>query len=281
MKIVYNFIFVCIICGVYGCREAPIRDSSQKGYYDRNKKDIDIKTRRTKKNIQISSADNIELPTYRISDNKILLSRKRYTALYNVTNKIPDWVAWQLKPEHSEGSYKRLGVYFEDNSVPSPRAKDDDYKSSIWTHGHMCPAGDNKWDSIAMRESNLLTNICPQHASLNSGLWNKIEQDCRIWAKQYGDLYIVCGPVLYNKEHETIGDNKVVVPEAFFKVILCLQGTPKAIGFIIKNNEGKKKMDQYVNTVDEVERITGIDFFPALPNEIENKVEAKADIKEW
>ena len=210
-----------------------------------------------------------------------VIRRRSYILSYNRKTKLPNWVAWRLTSEHTEGPYKRIKKYFEDINVPTPRATDEDYQGSNWTCGHMCPAGDNKWDSIAMRESNLLTNICPQSASLNSGLWNNIEQDCRNWAKQYGDLYIVCGPVLYNKEHETIGDNKVVVPEAFFKVILCLQGTPKAIGFVIKNNEGKKRKDQNINTVDEVERITGIDFFPVLPNEIENKVEAKADIREW
>ena len=122
--------------------------------------------------------------------------------------------------------------------------------------------------------------MCPQTASLNTGLWNRLEQSCRIWAKKYGDLYIVCGPVLLNTEHETIGANKVVVPEAFFKVILCLQGTPKAIGFVIRNNDEKKR-DQFVNTVDEVERITGIDFFPALPDNIENEVESHSNLEDW
>ena len=105
--------------------------------------------------------------------------------------------------------------------------------------------------------------------------------DCRRWAKKYGDVYIVCGPVLLNREHETIGANKVVVPEAFFKVILCLQGRPKAIGLVVRNNEGKKKRDQFINTVDDVERITGYDFFPALPDSIEEMVESHSDIKMW
>ncbi len=105
--------------------------------------------------------------------------------------------------------------------------------------------------------------------------------DCRQWAKKYGDIYIVCGPLFYNREHETIGVNKVVVPEAFFKVILCLQGKPKAIGFVVKNNAGAKKKDQYINTIDDVERITGMDFFPSLPDEIENEVEAYANISCW
>ncbi len=123
--------------------------------------------------------------------------------------------------------------------------------------------------------------MCPQDRSLNSGLWNRIEMDCRKWAQKYGDVYIVCGPVFLKCEHETIGVNKVFVPEAFFKVILCLQGKPKAIGFVVRNNEGKKKRDQFVNTVDDVERITGMDFFPALPDSVEDVVEAYANLDDW
>ena len=112
-------------------------------------------------------------------------------------------------------------------------------------------------------------------------MWNRIEMDCRKWAQRYGSVYIVCGPLFYNKEHETIGVNKVVVPEAFFKVILCMKGKPKAIGFVVKNNAGTKKKDQYVNTVDEVERVTGYDFFHRLPDSIESVVESHANIKLW
>ena len=108
-----------------------------------------------------------------------------------------------------------------------------------------------------------------------------MEQDCRKWAKKYGDIYIVCGPVLLNRKHEVIGKNKIVVPEAFFKVILRLKPKPKAIGFIIRNNEGTKKRDHYINSVDEVERVTGIDFFPTLPDDIENKVEAYSNFNDW
>jgi len=211
----------------------------------------------------------------------IILRRKAYTTSYNSETHNPNWVAWHLTAEHVDGEIPRLRYFIEDEQVPTPRATNEDYKGSGWSRGHMCPAGDNKWDEVAMRESNLLTNICPQHSSLNSGLWNVIERDCRKWAKRYEDLYIVCGPVYLNREHETIGLNKVVVPEAFYKVILRLTPEPAAIGFVVRNNEGKKKKDQFVNTVDDVERITGIDFFSALPDDIENKVEAKADINDW
>ena len=213
--------------------------------------------------------------------NQLILKRKAYSLSYNTELLIPNWVSWCLTDEHADGDMPRNKNYYEDEEVPLPRATNDDYRGSGWSRGHMCPAGDNKWDSDAMRESNLLTNMCPQHASLNSGLWNVIERDCRKWAKAYGDLYIVCGPVLLNREHETIGMNKVVVPEAFFKVILRLYPEPAAIGFIVRNNEGKKKKDQFVNTVDDVERITGMDFFPALPDNIEDVVESTANLKDW
>lgn len=210
-----------------------------------------------------------------------LIEKTSYIVSYNKDTKIANWVAWHLFADHTDGPVRRMSNFYEEESVAYPRATLEDYRGSGWSRGHMCPAGDNKWSAPAMYESFSLVNVCPQNASLNSGLWNRIEMDCRKWAVKYGDVYIVCGPLFYNKEHETIGTNKVVVPEAFFKVILCLNGKPKAIGFVVKNNEGAKKKDQYVNTVDQVERITGMDFFPALPDSIEDIVEATANINEW
>lgn len=210
-----------------------------------------------------------------------LLRRTSYITSYNKDTKIPNWVAWNLSGEHIDGPYGRIGNFHEDEDVPQPRATLDDYKGSGWSRGHMCPAGDNKWDGAAMYDTFSLVNVCPQNANLNSGLWNSIEMDCRRWARKFGDIYIVCGPIFMNREHETIGSNKVMVPEAFFKVILCLNGTPKAIGLIVRNTDGTKKRDLYYNTIDQVERITGMDFFPALPDDIENVVEAEANIDDW
>lgn len=210
-----------------------------------------------------------------------LIEKTSYIVSYNQDTKIPNWVAWHLTADHTDGPVRRMSNFYEEKSIVSPRATLDDYRGSGWSRGHMCPAGDNKWSETAMYESFSLVNVCPQNASLNSGVWNSIEIDCRKWANRFGDVYIVCGPVLLNREHETIGRNNVVVPEAFFKVILCLQGIPKAIGFVIRNNEGKKKRDQFINTVDEVERLTGYDFFPSLPDSIEEKVEAYSNINDW
>lgn len=211
-----------------------------------------------------------------------ILERTGYVASYNKTNLLPNWVAWHLTAERTEGSAKRSGVDFaEDTEVPEPRATDWDYYNSGYDRGHMCPAADNKWSKKAMEESFLFTNMCPQNGNLNRGDWNEMEMACRKWAKKYGDLYIVCGPILYKGKHKTIGKNKVVVPEAFFKVVLRTGDDPQAIGFIYKNTSGNRPKDSYVNTVDEVERITGIDFFPSLPDDVEKKVEAECDLGLW
>lgn len=211
-----------------------------------------------------------------------ILKRTGYVASYNKATLLPNWVAWHLTAERTEGSAKRSGVDFaEDTEVPEPRATDWDYYNSGYDRGHMCPAADNKWSKKAMEESFLFTNMCPQNGNLNRGDWNEMEMACRKWAKKYGDLYIVCGPILYKGKHKTIGKNMVVVPEAFFKVVLRTGDDPQAIGFIYKNTSGNRPKDSYVNTVDEVERITGIDFFPSLPDDVEKNVEATADIANW
>ena len=213
--------------------------------------------------------------------SEIIIKKKAYIVSYNPDTKVPNWVAWHLTDLHTDGPVGRSNAFFADYAVPSPRATIEDYKGSGWSRGHMCPAGDNKWDSVAMAESFSLINVCPQNASLNSGLWNSIEIDCRNWAKRFQDIYIVCGPVFYRQDHEVIGANKVYVPEAFFKVVLCLNGTPKGMGFVVKNTAGTKKRDLYFNSIDQVERITGMDFFPSLPDDIEVEIESKLDLDQW
>lgn len=227
-------------------------------------------------------AQNVQLPICQIGVQEVILQRRGYMVSYNQELKLPNWVFWHLTKDHTVGETKRpANAWHEDMDVPEPRANSDDYRGSGWSRGHMCPAGDNKWDAQAMYESFLYSNICPQDARLNSGDWNEIEIACRRWAEKYDDIYIVCGPVLYNQEHKTIGPHNVVVPEAFYKIVLCLHGNPKGIAFICKNENEKKKTMHYVNTIQEAERVTGICFFPNLPVNISDKVKKEADINEW
>lgn len=254
--------------------------------YNSDKSNSPKKTNGKKKTTQKNSFEvkqGLEIPTSKANVPSLLLYREGYTTSYNVDTRTPNWVAWHLTANHTNGPAKRKGIIFQaDEDIPAPRVDTYDYMRSGYDRGHMCPAGDNHWSQKAMEQSFLMTNICPQVPALNSGLWNTIEKQCRTWAQVYGDVYIVCGPIYFNQKHKTIGKNKIQVPEAFFKVILRLKDEPKAIGFICRNAsaKGRKKTD-YVNSVDEVERITGMDFFSQLPDDIEQQIEGQADIKDW
>lgn len=248
---------------------------------------------------------NIEIPASSHFVDEQILSRKAYTTSYNCNTKCPNWVAWHLTSEHTDGPFPRKGVpYYSNNGIVEGigsvtqetcrngyfvdiEAKEPRQLLSDWTrdynmsHGHMCPAGDNKWDKAAMNQSFLLTNMCPQNERLNGGGWKKLEEKCRTWANQYGDIYIVAGPIFSEPITRTLGEGKIAVPDAFFKVVLCLEGTPKAIGFLYKNDSSSQSIRECSCSVDNIEELTGLDFFYSLPDDIENIVESDSNLSKW
>ena len=226
-----------------------------------------------------------EIPVANYNISEIYLERMGYTTSFNPETNIPNWVAWVLDADKLVERESRSDKFTPDPDLNPKRAVNTkDYTGSGWDRGHMCPAGDNRWHWRAMDESFYMTNICPQHSNLNRGDWKELEEACRRWAA-IEPLYIVCGPILYKTpKYGYIGnEHQVRVPDAFFKVILTglKSGKPRAVGFIYKNEAGNFKRDKYVNSIDEVERITLLDFFSALPDDIETAIEAKYDLSQW
>ena len=213
------------------------------------------------------------------------LKRYCYTVSYNAKTRQPNWVMWQLTRRHVKQRKKGVwNEYREDTELPSKiRSALADYTSSGYDKGHMCPGGDCNWDDEGRDETFLLSNMCPQNPNLNRGDWKEIEIACRKWAKRYGNIYIVCGPIfLKSQKHKRIGPNQIPVPEAFFKVVLCAEpSNPKGIGFICRNTDGNRKKDFYVNSIRQVERVTGHQFFPNLEDSIKSVVYDMDDINEW
>ena len=232
-----------------------------------------------------SVVDRYEIPVSGYDLPEVYLERMGYTVSFNPQTNIPNWVAWELNSEKLVERESRSDKFVPDPDIDGRRAiTTDEYKGCGWDRGHMCPAGDNRWHWRAMDESFYMTNICPQHHNLNRGDWKELEEACRRWAA-IEPVYIVCGPILYKKpKYGYIGKvHKVRIPDAFFKVILTgvESGHPRAVGFIYKNESGNYKRDHYVNSIDEVERITSFDFFSALPDDVENRIEAKYSLEEW
>ena len=211
-----------------------------------------------------------------------ILTRKAYVTSYNKQTKCPNWVAWTLTKAHTYGSIQRENERFEEDlDVAAPRATFQDFYNSRYDRGHMCPAGDNKWDEEAMKQSFLLTNICPQNHGLNKEDWNDLEIQCRTWARRFGELTIVCGPLFEDENPRQIGRNRVTVPSGFFKVVCRMQPTPAAVGFIFTNDGHRQPWRQQTVSVDDVEQRTGFNFFHMLPDDVEDAVEAVATLEEW
>lgn len=216
-----------------------------------------------------------------------ILIRMAYVTSYNNETKTPNWVGWTLTRDHTDGEFARKGhMFMEDFDVPKPRAVYTDIREGEcgYQRGHMCPAGDNKWSYKAQKEAFLMTNICPQNGDLNQHDWKYLEEECRAWANKYGKIYIVAGPIFKQKPYRTVGEHNVAVPDSFFKVVLFvsnLSSQTKAIGFIYPNSSGHHNMEYYARSVDEVEEITGLDFFYQFDDDIENLIEAQCALDEW
>jgi endonuclease G len=206
-----------------------------------------------------------------------------YTLCYSEADEEASWVAYTLKADQLENYNRssRTEDFREDADVPTGSALLNDYRRSGYDRGHLAPAADMRWSKTAMSESFLLSNITPQNHAFNEGIWNDLENAVRQWARKDGQLYIVTGPVLKGVEKK-IGHSGVSVPSAFYKVVLDIrQPGMKAIGFIIPNAPGRQSFWKYAIPLDSVEKITGLDFFPALPDQLENVIEATIEPDAW
>lgn len=224
----------------------------------------------------------IALPAPLDERNEHIIHHKGYIVSYNSDWKIPNWVAWELTAYETKAKMPREDTFCEDPDYSGPQASLDDYRKSGYSRGHMAPAADMRWNHTALLECFYLTNMCPQNAAFNAGNWGQLEKQCREWAKSDSAIWIVCGPIV-GKSHRTIGKNQVVVPTAFFKVVMAPYGKhPKAVGFIYPHrNQKGAKMRQFMMSVDQVEARTGIDFFASLPDKLENKIEAQNPAGHW
>ncbi len=194
---------------------------------------------------------------------------------------MPNYVAWELTADETYGETPRKSIFKPDNDIPGTPLLDD-YRKSGFDRGHMAPAADMKWSADAMDDSHYLTNICPQDHSINGGCWSTLENKCRQWARRDSAIIIITGPILTDEITRTIGKSEIAVPERFFKVILSpYVNPPRAIAFIMPNTPTRDGIQTMATNVDQIEQITGFDFFSCLPDEIENEVEQQAKYNDF
>ena len=204
-----------------------------------------------------------------------------FTVSFNKDNHTPNYVAWELLGSEVASDVKRSNKFWQDQDIEECPVTSD-YTHSGFDRGHMCPAADQKWSEQAMDDCFVMANICPQDHSLNAGAWNTLENKERLWAQRDSAIMIIAGPIYTDNDNQRIGDIGVRVPGAFFKALLApYVENPRAIAFVYPNMTSPGNMQNYAMSIDDLEQLTGYDFFPALPDDIENKVESEFSFTEW
>lgn len=223
----------------------------------------------------------MELPA--IEGDDVIITHKGYALSYDTDALIPEWVAYELTAEETRGEMDRDEAVFQmDPAYRRTQAMREDYSGSGWTRGHMACAGDFHWDEEAMEETFYLTNICPQDEELNGGDWNYLEKQVRRWARDYGRAWVVSGPIIGSGKYGCIGERDVVVPDSFFKAVLVQnKGKFHSIAFVMDNDDKRYYLADCSMSVNDLEQLTGLDFFPALPDDVEESVEGRVNFDIW
>lgn len=263
-RTVYSIIAILIILGIYAFEHFLVEGE---------KTEIVTEGKTVKNN-----TNEFFLPT---STTGQIIHHEGYSLSYSEPHEQAEWVAYELKKSHlTNSNFKR--PYFEiDKAVKTGAASWRNYKNSGYDRGHLCPAGDKKYSQSAHDETFLTSNISPQNHDFNSGIWNTLEQKVRYWASKYDGVFVVTGGVLKG-ELKTIGNEHVAVPNQFYKVLIDNNtGHTKMIAFLMPHKNSNKPLYEFVVSVDSIEKLTGIDFFPELDDSIENKLEASSDYKNW
>lgn len=186
-----------------------------------------------------------------------LICRRAYVVGYNGFAKIPQWVAYGLRPNHAVGCEPRTNRFTIDSTLsPDARSTTGDYAKSGYDSGHMADAADMAWDPVVQAESFILSNVAPQTPNLNRGAWKLLETKVRAWAHSGRRLSIYIGTI-WDEDPSTIGHG-VVVPSRFYKVIVD-DDTKEVQAFMMPNEQQvDTDLSKWATSVSDIERVGNV-----------------------
>ena len=212
-----------------------------------------------------------------------ILSYSGFDLAYNEENEQAAWVAYVLTREEIESvSIERSDNFRSDTKLATGSASLADYRGSGFDRGHLAPAGDMQWDSTAMSESFLMSNMSPQVPAFNRGIWKNLETEVRSWALEKDSIYVITGPVLASIDN-FIGENQVGIPPYYFKVLVDLSPPDHSlIAFLLPNTASSESLMHFAISVDSLEQVTGYNFFAAAPDqEVMDWLEKELPLDSW
>ena len=211
-----------------------------------------------------------------------IVDREGFALGYIEYHEQPAWVIYKLtRAEIQTQVARRTNRFREDPEIPTGSATNADYRKSGYDRGHLAPAADMAFSVQTMADSFFFSNMSPQVPAFNRGIWKRLEEQVRKFALQEGEIMVVTGPVLPKEKSITIGNNKVTVPDRYYKVVYDLTPPQKMIGFIIPNNGSTRPLQDFAVTVDAVEKETGLNFFSLVPRQEQDRLESTITLDAW
>ena len=218
----------------------------------------------------------------KIPDEQIV-KHTAFVVSYNPVHRIPNYVVHIIPKDILYGTQGRSNDFRADPLIKENMSDSQDYWDSGFDRGHMAASADFQWSKKALSESFFYSNIIPQNPGLNQGAWRKLEMQIREWAIDNTEVIIITGPIIKD-DLPTIqqGSFKVSIPEYVYKIVLDYYPPQyKAIAFLYPNKNVPYEPDKHVVSIDSIEKLTGINFFPKLEDSIENLLEAENNLLDW
>ncbi|MDT7543531.1 MAG: endonuclease mitochondrial [Acidobacteriota bacterium] len=229
--------------------------------------------------------------------NNYLLDKPQYAVGYSRDLGRPNWVSWHLSSTWL-GSAARQNDFRADTTLPAGwyQVQGTDYSGSGFDRGHHTPSADRTSTVADNSATFLMTNMMPQAPDNNQGPWEQLESYCRTLISQGNELYIIAGGTGSGGTGSnggvttTLASGHVAVPAQTWKVIIVIpEGSgddaarvttsTRTIAVIMPNAQGIRTnaWQNYRVSVDQVEALTGFDFFSNVPVSIQNVIEARVD----
>ena len=195
-------------------------------------------------------------------------------------HKLPEWTIYFSTKERIQGNrFSRKGLNFKkDPKVPTVVEDKHFYKNS-YDKGHLVPAADMSFDYDALKQSFYFANLTPMFDKLNRGVWNKAESLAREWTIQYDSLIIISGCVFKDEDYILLPTG-LAIPELYYKVVIDIERM-SAIGLVLPNSEVENSLISYVYSIDDIEKLIGIDFLYKLPESQQKLIEEKVNLEDW
>jgi len=221
-----------------------------------------------------------------LSTGDVVTVHPGHSLVWDEAHHVPKWTAHIVLPDIMKGSLARIDTFKPDPDVKGRTDLFDEYWNSGFDRGHMVPSADMRWSQKALEATYLYSNIAPQKAEMNRETWAELED----WGRRYvhyaqEKVFIVTGPVI-SEGLPTLSTpttiEKVSIPAYCFKAFADLDGADKkGIAFVMNNGPADKNMLSYAVSIDSVEKLTGLDLFPALDDATEAAIEQMSDVTPW